>query len=67
MEIYRRAHSVSYGEFERTFFYFLKEIIQQCLKAGTHDGPFVCNSVLQTKVSRCVRPRNMFQEIFGVS
>ena len=27
-------------------------------------GTFVCNSVLQTKISWCVRPRNMFQEIF---
>ena len=36
-------------------------------KPGTHDETFVCNSVLQTKVSSCVRPRNMFQETFGVS
>ena len=33
------------------------------VKPGTHDETFVCNSVLQTKVSWCVRPRNMFQEI----
>ena len=36
-------------------------------KPSTHDETFVCNSVLQTKVSSCVHLRNIFQEIFGVS
>ena len=40
--------------------------IVRSLKPGTHEETFVCNSVLQTKVSWCVRPKNMFQEIFGV-
>ena len=33
-------------------------------KPGTHDETFVCNTELQTKLSWCVRPRKMFQEIF---
>ena len=37
------------------------------VKPCTHNETFVCNSVLQAKVSWCVRPRNMFQEIFGDS
>ena len=44
-----------------------KSTLEVPLKPGTHDETFVCNSVLQTKVSWCVRPRNMFQVIFGVS
>ena len=41
--------------------------VYDSFKPGTHDETFVCNSMLQTKVSWCVRPKNMFQEIFRVS
>ena len=48
---------------------FLNELVDYIMRDWKKTVLRKCeeHNYLQTKVSSCVRPRNMFQEIFGVS